>query len=170
MRIFGPSKEKREKQEQETAVLRSQLKRKREPKKHPHEVHKAYLDRVAANVYKGFKPQEYGIKLWWVLGLDKKGKKHCDGPYFSYSEADKKRATWDEGDIFELRNITNKRDAEKEIDRILKERLEEEQESLQGRLSSIGTPKRTLPEVAEPPKRHRFGFGRNGKKPRGVSK
>lgn len=164
MKLFGKSKEKVEEQSE----LRSQIKPKRKPKKDPIEIVKQRQRELTERLHQDYKPQEYGLKLWWVLGFDKKGEDKYDGPHFSYGEADRKLRTYDDGEIFELRNITTKRDAEKEIKRILKERQEEETEFLQGRLSAIETPRRTSHEVTEPKSpngRFHLPFSRNGKGP-----
>lgn len=173
MKLFGRDRDKgeskKEKQEREKAELRAQLKPKLKPKKDPAEAHKAYLEELKARTYRDYAPQPHGLKLWWVLGFDKKGEEHYDGPCFSASEADKKLTGYDDGEIFELRDIETKSKAREAIKLILKERQEEEHEFLQGRLSSIETPRRALPEVLESPKspngRFHLPFPRNGKGP-----
>lgn len=90
-------------------------------KRNPIEVTKERLAKLKADTYQDYAPQPAGERLWWVLSYIDEDIK-VDGPYYSAYEADIKLSEYEDGEVFELRNIEKKQDAKKAIREILEDR------------------------------------------------
>lgn len=151
MGLFGLGKDK------ELSELRSVLKTSYRTKLDPIGEVKDRLAELKAETYQDYEPPVYGLRLWWVLGYEGE-KEHIDGPYYTASDADRKLATYDDGEIFELRGVDAKSKAKEVIKDILKKRKEEAEAFLQGRMAppSDVAPKRVSRKLAEPQRRGKF--------------
>lgn len=155
MGLFG--KDKKGKEEEKTE-RRSLLRTPYMPKKDPIGEVKARLAEFKAETYRDYEPPSYGLKIWWVLGYIGE-KEEVSGPYYTASDADRKLVTYDDGEIFELRNIDSKGKAKEAIEDILEKR--KELALLQGRMPPppevLRRVSRALPEPEPRQKLHRFG-------------